>query len=383
MNTNELYLNLLKLCADNDAFFFKDFTQDGILYRIFNYRLATWSDFQLPGAIECRGIMYRLNADGTAVLVSRPMEKFFNDGENPSTIGLDYSDPMQVMYKEDGSLISTYLHKGDLRLKTKGSLSSEQAIDAMNWLMKKENEIFAICLEIIADKGYTVNMEWVSPNNRIVLRYNAPELVVLNIRDNFTGEYISRARLGDYFDLSIRKCLLSNWVRGFPLSINRVRQLKDIEGVVVQLKTGQHVKIKTDWYVELHRAKDSIDNPKSMILAVLSETTDDLRQLFVDMPDVLDRIARYEEHVSHKFNHIIAALEGFKAYMDESGDYTRKDYAIAAKDQWSYFPEFFSAQMNMLVRPEQSIEDNVKEIMMKNYKNYVLPEDIGFNEETV
>lgn len=377
MNTQKLYESLVELCETNEAFFFKDFVQDEIVYRIFNYRLATWSDFQLPGAIECRGIMYRLNSDGSVNLVSRPMEKFFNDGENPSTIGLDYSDPIQVMYKEDGSLISTYYHNFELRLKTKGSLSSEQAIDAMNWLMKKENEVFAVCLEIIADKGYTVNMEWVSPNNRIVLRYNKPELVVLNIRDNLTGEYVSIKDLEEYFDRSISRCLREHWVKRFPLSIDRVRELKDIEGVVVQLKTGQHVKIKTDWYVELHRAKDSIDNPKSMISAVLSETTDDLRQLFVDMPDVIDRIARYEEHVSHKFNHIIAALEGFKAHMDESGEYTRKDYAIAAKEQWSFFPEFFSAQMNMLVRPDQSLEDNVKEIMMKNYKDYVLPEDMN------
>lgn len=385
MNTNELYLNLLKLCADNDAFFFKDFTQDGILYRIFNYRLATWTDFQLPGALECRGIMYRVNEDGTAVLVSRPMEKFFNAGENPDTMDLDYSNPLQIMNKEDGSLISTYLDGDILKVKSKGSLNSEQAMDATNWL--RYNDDIYEALSKVAKAGYTVNMEWVAPHNRIVLHYDTSKLIVLNIRHNETGEYLSKDKVYDMLDVDLEDLWVDERFDIYSIApeerVSYIRSQEGYEGTVIQLATGQHVKVKTDWYTKLHYAKDSINNPKSLIMNVLAESTDDLRQLFHDDPSVIDRIERYEKHVSQKFNHIISTLVAFKEHMDESGDYTRKDYAIAAKDQWSYFPEFFSAQMNMLVRPEQSIEDNVKEIMMKNYKNYVLPEDIGFNEETV
>lgn len=383
MINQELYDNLMTLCETNEAFFFKDFpVYTGGHYRIFNYRLATYTDFMLPGALECRGIMFELDKDGNALRVaSRPMEKFFNDGENPSTIGLDYSDPMQVMYKEDGSLISTYLHNGNLRLKTKGSLSSEQANDAMDWLSRKENDYFAATLFMITSSGFTVNMEWVAPHNRIVLNYEKAKLVILNVRCNVSGAYV---RPG-FFSEFIETVALNHWVESYNCGlIEDVHKQKDMEGVVVQLSTGQHVKIKTDWYVELHRAKDSIDNPKSMIAAVLSETTDDLRQLFVDMPDVIDRITRYEEHVSHKFNHIIAMLDHCKEVINDLyGDgCARKDYAITAKEFWKNSSEFFGVQMNMLVRPEQSVEQAVKDVMLKNYKDYVLPSDLKLvNEE--
>ena len=378
----------MTLCNTNEAFFFKDFPiSTGGCYRIFNYRLATYTDFMLPSALECRGIMFELDKDGNALrVVSRPMEKFFNDGENPSTIGLDYSYPLQVMYKEDGSLISTYMHNGALMLKTKGSLSSEQAIDAMDWLARKENTDLYSALYDITEMGFTVNMEWVAPHNRIVLNYEKPELVVLNVRCNVAGVYV---RPG-FFDqkalnAKVYRQLLRHWVASYNRGIiENVRNQKDMEGIVVQLSTGQHVKIKTDWYVELHRAKDSIDNPKSMIAAVLSETTDDLRQLFVDMPIVLDRIAKYEEHVSHKFNHIMAMLNGCKDNIEDvfNSAYSRKDYAIAAKEYWTNCPEFFGVQMNMLVRPEQSVEQSVKDVMLKNYKDYVLPSDLKLvNEE--
>lgn len=383
MINQELYDNLMTLCNTDEAFFFKDFPiSTGGCYRIFNYRLATYTDFMLPGALECRGIMFELDKDGNALRVaSRPMEKFFNDGENPFTMGLDYSFPLQVMYKEDGSLISTYLHNGNLRLKTKGSLSSEQANDAADWLARKCNNTLVTVLDMIANKGFTVNMEWVAPHNRIVLNYEKPELVILNVRCNVSGAYV---RPG-FFEDFIKNELLRHWVASYNCgTIENVRNQKDMEGIVVQLSTGQHVKIKTDWYVELHRAKDSIDNPKSMIAAVLSETTDDLRQLFVDMPIVLDRIAKYEEHVSHKFNHIVAMLNGCKDNIEDvfNSAYSRKDYAIAAKEYWANCPEFFGVQMNMLVRPEQSVEQAVKDVMLKNYKDYVLPSDLKLvNEE--
>ena len=391
MNIEQLYKDLVALCETNEAFFFKDFTYEGYTHRIFNYRLATYSDFMLPGAIEARGIMFVLGPDMEMIrCVCRPMEKFFNAGENPSTMNLDYSYTKKIMFKEDGSLISTYLDisSGDLMLKTKGSLNSEQCIDAMKFMrnnLAMSDSQFVTDLYWTTVHGWTVNMEWVAPWNRIVLHYAKPALVILNVRNNDTGEYMDES---DYPE-SFKTYVVANYepwedTDHMPAPdqlVEFIHSRENFEGVVVQLNSGQHVKIKTNWYTVLHRAKDSVDNPKSLIEAVLAENTDDLRQLFSDMPEILDRIGRYEEHVSHKFNHIVAALNGFKEYMDSTGDYTRKDYAIAAKDQWSFFPEFFGVQMNMLVRPEKSVDDQVKEVMMKNYRDYVLPEDVKEESE--
>ena len=181
-----LYDNLNKLVQTNEAFFKSEFVVDGLLYQIFNYRLASYTDFLLPSALECRGVMFCVDNDNETInLVSLPMAKCFNLLENPFTTDLDLSTIESIEVKSDGSLISTYRHKGQLKLKSKGSLSSEQAIDAMQWL--DSNPEYKQALYDAAINGYTVNLEWCSLKNRIVLSYDKPQLIMLNVRDNVTG----------------------------------------------------------------------------------------------------------------------------------------------------------------------------------------------------
>ena len=77
----KLYNELLELTGTNEAFFFKDQVLDDITYRVFAYRLASYSDFLLPSALECRGIMFEMKDGNPIRLAAMPMEKFFNDGE--------------------------------------------------------------------------------------------------------------------------------------------------------------------------------------------------------------------------------------------------------------------------------------------------------------
>lgn len=378
MNTvKQLYNNLMTLCADSDAFFYKDFVEGDWTYRIFNYRLATYTDFLRPDALECRGIMFCLK-ESVIYIVSRPMEKFFNAGENPFTMNLDYSDIKLVMRKEDGSLISTWLdHLGHFRVKSKGALYSEQATDAAAFLAQKDNMEFRRALAGITEDGFTVNMEWCAPFNRVILQYHTPRLYVLNIRNNITGAYLDE----DKWPAAIFTHIVNDYYVpkiDVPF-VDYIHSLEGFEGVIVRLG-DMHVKIKTAWYSALHAAKDSVDSPKALIAAVLSEGVDDLRALFSDNSYVCDKIDKYELIVAHAFNFAMKELEKFHA---EWKDHTRKDYAIAAQARWNTTENdscFFGIQMNMLVRPEQSVERSVKDAIMKNYKNYVLPDDKGLVE---
>jgi hypothetical protein len=59
----------------------------------------------------------------------------------------------------DGSLKSTYLHKENIGLETKSSLTSDQSVDAMEYLNHPANYLaFKKELRILA-KILTVNME--------------------------------------------------------------------------------------------------------------------------------------------------------------------------------------------------------------------------------
>ena len=79
---DELYTNLITLCDGSDMFYFADHVKDDITYRIFNYRIASYTEFLLPDALECRGHTFRLKPDGEPdALVSWTLEKFFNINE--------------------------------------------------------------------------------------------------------------------------------------------------------------------------------------------------------------------------------------------------------------------------------------------------------------
>ena len=173
-----LFNNLMTLCDSNDAFYFADQELHGRTYRIFNYRLATYTHFLEKDSLECRGIMFEIDGDGNATrLAAHPQIKFFNLNENPFTMDLDITDGSieRIELKEDGSLMSSFVYddKGHARLgiKSKGSLHSDQC--AMTYKYLERNRALEEELRLIGKEGYTVNMELTSPNNRIVLNYGS------------------------------------------------------------------------------------------------------------------------------------------------------------------------------------------------------------------
>ena len=174
MNNEQLFHDLMSLCSKSETFYFKDFENLGTKYRIFDYRLASYTDFCERSALACRGIMFQIDDKGEYVrLSSRPMDKFFNYAENPFTM-IDKSilstEIEMAIDKLDGSLISSFMNSDiKVQLKSKGSLFSEHAEMANKLLredLSKENEV-----TILETLGLTVNFELLYPELRIVVPY--------------------------------------------------------------------------------------------------------------------------------------------------------------------------------------------------------------------
>lgn len=377
----QLYDNLIQLVANDEAFFYKDFPGRASTMRIFNYRLASYEQFLQPGALECRGIMFAVdpNTEQMKYIVSRPPEKFFNYRENPFTMDVDFSNPMQIMQKVDGSLISTYLDDGELSVKTKGSTQSTQAIAAKELLERGMDQDAWYCLarELfqLEVEGYTVNMEYVSPDNRIVIGYQNEDLVILNIRNRETGEYLPKNQVPAAFEY-----VHAHWVDELPVDeipdvedfIHRVPNMNGFEGYVVQLNNGQHVKVKTEWYLTQHRAKDSIDSPRRLFEAVLEESTDDLRALVYDDPVAIQKINDMEHKVDHIYNHVVDQVERF---YEANKDLTQKEYAIKGKQELD--SRVFGLAMNKF----NGKTVDYKEFLRRNYKNFGISDKEPEEEE--
>jgi len=319
---------MMKACAASEAFFYVDQTRDGVTYRIFSYRLASYTDFCMPDALNCRGTMFQMEGDAPVRLASLPFEKFFNHGENPFTLDVDFTQTKVITVKQDGSLISSYMHNDSLALKSKASLASEQAIAAEAFLARPENEKFLIEVLALTKLGFTVIMEWCSPNNRIVLPYARDGLFVLGIRLNADGTYV-------HFKSDAPLTVKNNWT---PMVthhyetdaefVSNVPKLTEIEGYVITLENDQKIKIKTEWYLVRHRLKDSISHPRHLFEAIITESVDDVKTLFAEDVQTLDTIARMEQMVIPKYNHMISTVEGFYA---ENKELSRKDYALKAQ----------------------------------------------------
>jgi RNA ligase len=260
-------------------------------------------------------------------LAALPMQKFFNLNENPSTIGLDLTQVDEILLKADGSLMSTYLHDNGayLRIKSKGSLYSEQALAAMAWL--ENHPDFKDDLYEATLNGYTVNMEWCSPVHRIVIGYMEPHLKVLNMRHRGDGSYRSWFDMCAMFgEENVIERLLVDDPVAFVASIPAMTE--DIEGYVVKLGP-QWVKIKTEKYLSLHHAKDSVNNPRRLYEAILDEGIDDLRSLFYTDEVAMKMIDEMQDKVDHMYNHMVKLVEDFytiNKHLD------RKDFAIKGQN---------------------------------------------------
>lgn len=369
-----LYANLLALCNDcptktskkQTVFYYKDFSFNHAKYRIFSYRLANYSQFMRPDGIECRGHTFQVDKHGKLIrLASLPLEKFFNINENTSTQNLNFENPMQVMRKEDGSLISTFLDiNGKLCVKSKASMLADNGdgwhgLKAVyEFLNDNAQKEFYSEMTDLEKKGWTINLEYTAPDNQIVLSYTDSKLTVLAVRSRIDGSYMTD--FSEYPEISSRRVeqLHPEDMNEF---LNSYADEKNIEGYVVQLSTGKFVKLKTKWYFDLHHARDgALNSNESLFKAVCDENTDDLKAI-ITCPITLRKIQAYEDLTMQFLNEMIDGIDNF---YHEHGDKARKHYH---KQAGRLLPDWHMAMTMRRLDREFEIDD-YKEFMKGSWR---------------
>ena len=308
------YIECLDICQKSDGLFYESKSNiDGYNVSMFNYRLATYNDFVTYGGFELRGLTFVFNLDGSVYKRFLLMEKFFNINENESTLFHFVKDKKvnSVYLKEDGSIISFIeLPNGKIVAKSKMSFESEQAVMAQNLFETnlKINEFVKDCLS----KDLSAVFEYVGPMNRVVVKYDNSDLILLSLRDNKSGEYLSI----DGYDLSKPMT--------FKFSLNDLMSLKTslegIEGWIVEFVDGQKVKLKTDWYFSLHKIYTDYSNREDHLIdMILDEKIDDVLSVleygsenrkFVEL--VLDTTNRKLLEMSNEVDKLLSNYTGDK-----------------------------------------------------------------------
>jgi T4 RnlA family RNA ligase len=370
--SENLYNKLMILVKEsNNAFYYKDSVIDSRKYRIFNYRLASFTDFIKDGALECRGHMFDITDPSNVTLSSLPMEKFFNLNENPMTQDLDLANVISIYEKADGSLISTYIHNGQLKLKSKGSITSVHCIEAMKWLDSNKNEKLKKDLEIIAKNDMTVNLEWCSPEQRIVIAYEKPMLKILNIRCHKTGLYIDESIMTEEMkkylvsEIKLEKCLIPDFIKEIP------NMSDNIEGFVILFENKQRVKLKTNKYYNEHQLLGSLKNPRNIYELIIDEQIDDICAKYYDDPIITKMIDDIQIIVKNVYNNVEDSIEKF---VDAERSLVRKDFYKKAKEN---FDELY---LNIVMRRYSGETIDLKQFMKSKYKYICCDFDKEFND---
>lgn len=307
------YQECQRICESSDSFYESKFFYDGYQISIFNYRLATYQDFLNYKSFELRGLTFVFNLDGTVYNRFLLMEKFFNLNENESVLYeiVKYKKIKSVYSKEDGSIISFIKLPNDKVLaKSKASLESEQALMAQ--------EIYESDPQIKQYVDYCLSIdlmpifELVSPRNQVVIKYEHTKLVLLRLRNNQSGQY-----------LPIDEVIIDKPLN-FKFSLNDLlalqKSLEGMEGWVVEFEDNQKVKIKTTWYLSLHKIYTDYSNREDYLIdLILDNKIDDvLSQLDFESPNrkfveaVIDKTNLNLERLSFQLDDLISKFAGDK-----------------------------------------------------------------------
>lgn len=249
----------------------------------------------------------------TGEIVARPFDKFHNwlEGNRKSEGRI-----LSITEKLDGSLGILYRVNGDYKISTRGSFDGEQAQWATQFL-KRYN------LEGLPAE-YTLLFEIVYPENRVVVDYgNRQDLVLLAIRNRFSGEYLPFS--------TVKEIALQY---GFSLpTVYEFSSVDDVinclpaldgnqEGYVVEFSDGQRFKFKGDKYKELHRLICGLSF-KNTLAAVASGTVENIRS---QIPD--EFLGQFNSWV----NEIVAKVAEVKVITAQSFEVApkenRKDFAL-------------------------------------------------------
>lgn len=224
-----------------------------------------WDDVTLLA----RGLILDVKRE---TVVATPFPKFFNVGERGDPIP-DLS--FDVTEKLDGSLIILWHDGEQWRCATKGSFNSEQAIAAQAWLKDQS------AAELLRP-GNTYLCEWVAPDNRIVVPYDRPELVLLAVYGEEGNEwsYPLVATVAD--TLGWRAAARYQFASVSDLIARASSLPATAEGFVLRFANGLRLKVKGDEYRRIH-ALISRCTPLAMWEAMLAG--DDMQAIRQQLPE--------------------------------------------------------------------------------------------------
>ena len=304
-------------------------------YTVINYNVMMADTFECNIRRECRGIIFDT---ATGDIIRRPFHKFFNVNEREETQDhvIDLSQSHAILEKLDGSMIAPFIVDGQMIWGTKmGATDVAKPVEAF---VEAHSE-YRIYAKFMLSRGYTPIFEWCSRKQRIVLDYSEDQLILTAVRDLVSGRYVSRDLMminAENYNIPV----VRTWDIGLEMDnktmksfIGYVRDLEDREGFVVRFSDGHMIKLKCDWYVQIHKAKEAILQDRNIVELILDDKLDDIK---AHLPaEDRDRLTYFESQINSRILDKAAHLSDATNREQYDGD--RKYFALNRAQEYNSY----------------------------------------------
>lgn len=252
----------------NPPYYLKIKKEDPNLY-LFSYDSKSRNELDIVA--DARGIILEIveTPIKTVKIVCNPFKRFFHYNEK-----LDFDWDSAIAYvKHDGSCLKRYWHNGEFHWATLNTIkiSNDAILNKGRTYKELAEELIKDDLNIDELKDYTLLFEYCSIFNRVLVYYPQPQLYLIGVKHNTTGEEMRP-------DDAVRK-----WGLNLPIpewrrvgSFNECKEMADkadmqCEGFVVVDKNFNRFKIKGKAYMKLLRNKAGNDNLLTYIKKNISD----------------------------------------------------------------------------------------------------------------
>lgn len=193
-----------------------------------------WDEFSLLA----RGLILDVER---GELVATPFPKFFNYGERDAKLP---DEPFHAFEKLDGSLGIVYFHAGRWQVTTKGAFGAGQS----RWA---EARLAHYDLRLL-DPRSTYLFEIIYRDNRIVVRYDYEDLVLLGAYDGDGGELDAPGVAALAAQLGTRAARRYEYAQVEDIVRAAEALDQNDEGFVIRFASGYRIKLKGSAYRRVH-----------------------------------------------------------------------------------------------------------------------------------
>lgn len=245
---------------------------------------------------ECRGLII---SSVTGRVLARRFHKFFNINEKNESDMTNINFNNCIAYEKlDGTLTSPVLRdKGDIIWVTRRKKNIEIEQIALKsdikynefsrkWLEKNITPIFEYCHDTL-------------PSG--VLCYPSKELVLLALRDNKNGNYLSIEEVRETCNIPVVNKIQFVTINNL---FNETKKLVNKEGIVIYTQDGQLYKCKSDWYLTMVRSQ----NTGKTFLSEFVRTTNSLKDIPINKIFIF-AIQNDDDEMANVCNNLIDAKQ--------------------------------------------------------------------------